>query len=123
MMKKLQEFWRAIEHWNSQSDLKITYSPLPLGHRSTLKTTQDEASNLRYLLLRLLSNKIVGVLLVPRILGTSYRRGMSFGLRAFLRAAKLECHNRDDIDLMYSIFTLDRHLSSHVMTAASSKLG
>ena len=101
---KLQEFWRAIEHWNTQSAPRSVYAPLPLGHRSVMKTTGKQTGHLRYFLLRLLSNKRVGPTLVPSVLKCRNRNEVGFGLYGLLPAVKLNCRNQDDLDLVYSSY-------------------
>ena len=103
---KLQDFCRAIECWNTNSTPKSRYLPLPLGHRKALRREQDGASDLRYALLRLLSNKCVSRELVPDILKHKYGKApITCGLWCFLEAAQLECLNQDDIDHVLSSFT------------------
>lgn len=114
VMEKLQGFWRAIECWNTQSTQKSNYAPLTLGHLSALKATQIGLDDLRYFLLRLLSNKRVGQALVPRLLICKSKWWTACGLSAFLGAVELECHTQNEINLMYSVFT-PRHafIKSH----------
>ena len=101
-MNKLQEFWRAIKHWNAQCALNPKYVPLPLGNRSTLKLVENGADSLRYFLLRLLSNKRLGPELMPATLRCEC--GRTYGLEALLKALQLECHNQIELDLVYSSF-------------------
>ena len=100
--EKLEEFWRVIAHSDSRAAPNLQYVPLPLGHCHVLKGKNHQVADLRYLLLRLLSNKRVGQTLLPNMLRRQNDRGINFGLEIFIHAATLECNHQSDVDLVHS---------------------
>jgi len=103
VMRKLREFWRAFEQWNTQALPKSNYAPLPLGHRSALKTMQNKVGHLQYFLLRLLSNKRVDRPLLPSIL-ICKSIFVTLEFDTLLRALEVVCCDEHDVYLVHSSF-------------------